>query len=298
MATAIDYDALLARFDDLVAREIIYYSPPRTIRLNHAGFPFEFHISPSLRTKPASIGDNFHSGDSASPEGFGPGSDIANADPALLIATINHTHLLVINKFSVLRPQLLLLTCDSYRRQHEPLTGEDFAAIHSVLSSSKERHLVIYNCGPIAGASRNHKHVQILPRPAHLFPDDPNFDPELIPFQYGLRSLRGPDFDNADCPSRLYEIYQELLAESKARLENSPGTNNEGYFPHNVALVREWIIVIPRRSNNFEDVTANAAGMMGSVWLKSEEELDGWKQVGPTKALAGLGFPNESENKS
>jgi hypothetical protein len=39
MATAIDYDALLARFDDLVAREIIYYSPPRTIRLNHAGFP-------------------------------------------------------------------------------------------------------------------------------------------------------------------------------------------------------------------------------------------------------------------
>jgi ATP adenylyltransferase len=140
--------------------------------------------------------------------------------------------------------------------------------------------------------------VQILPRPAHLFPDDPNFDPELIPFQYGLRSLLGADCGNADFPSRLYEIYQEMLAESKARLTNSPGANNEGYFPHNVALVREWIIVIPRRSNNFEDVTANAAGMMGSVWLKSEEELDRWKQVGPTKALAGLGFPKESENKS
>ncbi|EAW17314.1 putative phosphorylase [Aspergillus fischeri NRRL 181] len=298
MATAIDYDALLARFDDLVAREIIYYSPPTTVRLNNAGFPFEFHISPSLRTKPASIGDNFQSSDSASPEGFGPGSDIANDDPNLLIAIINHTHLLVINKFSVFRPQLLLLTCDSYRRQHEPLTVEDFAAIQSVLSSSKERQLVIYNCGPIAGASRNHKHVQILPRPAHLFPDDPNFDPEVIPFQYGLRYLGGPDFENPDYPSKLSESYQELLAEAKASPANSSDSNNEGYFPHNVALVREWIIVIPRRSNNFEDISANAAGMMGSVWLKSEEELDRWKQVGSTKALAGLGFPRESEKKS
>ncbi|RLM00064.1 hypothetical protein CFD26_103818 [Aspergillus turcosus] len=113
----------------------------------------------------------------------------------------------------------------------------------------KTPHLVIYNCGPIAGASRNHKHVQILPRPAHLFPDDPNFDPEVIPFQYVLRCLRDLDFETPDCPSTLSEAYQELLGESKESLK-SPGTNNEGYFQHNVALVREWMIVIPRRSNN------------------------------------------------
>ncbi|GIJ99627.1 hypothetical protein Aspvir_003628 [Aspergillus viridinutans] len=298
MATAIDYDALLARFDDLVAREIIYYSPPTTIPLNDGGFPIEFHISPSLRTKPAYIGDNFHSSGSTSPEGFGPGSDIANADPHLLIATINQTHLLVINKFSVFRPQLLLLTCDSYRRQHEPLTVEDFAAIHSVLSSSKTPHLVIYNCGPIAGASRNHKHMQILPRPAHLFPDDPNFDPGVIPFQYVLRYLHDLDFENQDCPSKLCEVYQELLAEAKERLGQSASTNTEGYFPHNVVLAREWMIVIPRRSNNFEGITANAAGMMGSVWLKSEDELARWKEVGPTKALGGLGWSREFKKEA
>ncbi|KAF7157285.1 hypothetical protein CNMCM5623_001408 [Aspergillus felis] len=297
MATAIDYDALLERFDYLVAREIIYYSPPTTISLNDGGFPFEFYISPSLRTKPAYIGDSFHSNNSAVFEGFGPGSDIANEDPDLLIATINRTHLLVINKFSVFRPQLLLLTCDSYRRQHEALTVEDFAAIHSILRSSKTAHLVIYNCGPIAGASRNHKHVQILTRPAHLFPDDPNFDPGMMPFQYHLRCLRGLDFENPDCPSNLSEAYQELLAEAKERLGQSASTDSAGYFPHNVVLVREWMIVIPRRSNNFEDITANAAAMMGSVWLKSEDELDRWKQVGPTKALAGLGFPREFEKK-
>ncbi|KAH1901033.1 hypothetical protein KXV57_008224 [Aspergillus fumigatus] len=293
-----DYDALLARFDDLVAREIIYYFPPTTIRLNDAGFAFEFQISPSLRTKPASIGDTFQSGDSASPKGFGPGSDIANTDPNLVITIINHTHLLVINKFPVFRPQLLFLTCDSYRRQHEPLTVEDFAAIQSVLSSSKERHLVIYNCGPIAGASRNHKHVQILPRPAHLFPDDPNCDPEWIPFRYGLRYLGGPDFEDPEYPSQLSASYQELLAEAKGSPGSSADSNNAGYFPHNVALVREWIIVIPRCSNNFKAISANAAGMMGSVWLKSEEELDRWKQVGLSKALAGLGYPRESEKTS
>ncbi|KAF7122231.1 hypothetical protein CNMCM5793_000188 [Aspergillus hiratsukae] len=296
MATTIDYDALLARFDDLVAREIIYYAPPKTTRRNDEGFPFEFHISPSLRTKPAHIGDTSHSDGSASFEGFGPGSDIANTDPDLLITTINQTHLLVINKFSVFRPQLLLLTCDSYRRQHEPLALEDFAAIYSILRSSKKSHLVIYNCGSIAGASRNHKHVQILPRPAHLFLDDPNFDTEVIPFQYVLRCLRDVDFEDPDCTSKLSEIYQQLLGEAKENLK-SLGTNNDGHFPHNVALVREWMIVIPRRSNNFEDITANAPGMMGSVWLKNEDELDRWKEVGPAKALAGLGFPRVSEKK-
>lgn len=123
------------------------------------------------------------------------------------------------------------------------------------------------------------------------------FDPEVIPFQYVLRCLRDLNFEDPDCSSKLSGIYQELLAEAKETLGKSSGTNNEGYFPHNVVLVREWMIVIPRRSNNFEDITANAAGMMGSVWLKSEDELDRWKQVGPTKALAGLGFPRVSEKK-
>lgn len=174
---------------------------------------------------------------------------------------------------------------------------EDFASIYSILSSSKASHLVIYNCGPIAGASRNHKHVQVLPRPAHLFPDDPNFDPGVIPFQYVLRCLRDLDFGDPECPSKLSENYRELLAEAKDRVEKPADANNDGYFPHNVAVVREWMIVIPRRSNNFEDITANAPGMMGSVWLKDEEELDRWKQIGPTKALAGLGFPRVSEKK-
>ncbi|RHZ55395.1 putative phosphorylase [Aspergillus thermomutatus] len=165
------------------------------------------------------------------------------------------------------------------------------------MNSLKSPHLIIYNCGPIAGASRNHKHVQILPRPAHLFPDDPNLDSGVIPFQYFVRRLGDLDFENLACPSRLSETYQDLLAEAKESLGQSPGTDGEGYFPHNVVLVRDWIVVIPRRSNDFDGITANAAGMMGSVWLKSEEQLDRWKQVGPSKALAGLGWPRGSEKK-
>jgi ATP adenylyltransferase len=219
------------------------------------------HISPSLVTKPSYEEDlvvltevkegtsNITSQKEVAR--FGPGSDLPNSDPGLVVTTVRNTHLLIINKFCVFRPQLLLLTSDSYRRQHEPLDLEDFAAVCTVLASLASPHFVIYNCSPEAGASREHKQLQILPRPVRLFPDIPDFDTVNIPFRYFLRYLPGLDLKDPSSYTKLLEIYRLLLAEAKQKpLREGCRSKDPNYFPHNVAFVAEWMIVIPRRSNN------------------------------------------------
>lgn len=108
-----------------------------------------------------------------------------------------------------------------------------------------------------------------------------------------MRSLRDIDLKDPSNHTAVYEIYAELVAEAREAVGGVMKGHPDGYFPHNVGMVREWIMVIPRRTNNFEEVTANTAGMLGSVWLTSDAQLARWKKVGPKRALAGLGVPAE-----
>ncbi|KAL4818992.1 ATP adenylyltransferase-domain-containing protein [Aspergillus spinulosporus] len=292
MAGSISYNAVLSTFDNLVARKKISYAPRTTVQFDDDGFALEFHISPSLSKKPQN-GDpisGYEGPDAEKPECFGPGSDIAKDDPASLLATIHGTHLLVVNKFCMFRPQLLLLTSDSYRRQREPLDLVDLSAACTVLTSLNESpQFVIYNCGPTGGASRQHKHLQVLPRPPRLFPDDQSGN-RAVPYKYFLRHLHGIELGSPDGQRQLFEVYMDLLTESKQCLRGFL-EDNGNYIPHNIALVREWILIIPRRNAAFEGITTNTPGMLGSVWLTSEEEMEQWKHVGPRRVLAGLGVP-------
>jgi ATP adenylyltransferase len=111
-----------------------------------------------------------------------------------------------------------------------------------------------------------------------------------VPYKYFLRYLHDIELGSPEGQRKLFEVYRELLADAKQSLRGYL-EDNGNYIPHNVALVREWIIVIPRRNAAFEGITANTPGMLGSVWLTSEEEMEHWKQVGPKRVLAGLGVP-------
>jgi ATP adenylyltransferase/5',5'''-P-1,P-4-tetraphosphate phosphorylase II len=62
---------------------------------------------------------------------------------------------------------------------------------------------------------------------------------------------------------------------------------------HNVVMVKEWIIVIPRTSKGVDGCGANGLGMMGMVWVKDQEERDCWTKFGPSKYLIQLGIPND-----
>ncbi|CAI7598632.1 unnamed protein product [Penicillium discolor] len=192
---------------------------------------------------------------------LGPGSDIANDHPDICITTVNETHYLVINKFTVFRPMLLLLTVDSYHQQHEPLVLEDLEAAWT-------------------GSSREHKHLQVIPEPGkregydeafELFPDDdttPKTGPSFVHFLQRFEDLPEGYVRNGE---HLPGIYQRLLQQARDALvlptEVVP-------CPHNFVLTRRWMMVIPRRAKEFHGITANAPGMMGSIYIWNHDQLD------------------------
>lgn len=243
---------------------------------------FQFLVCSALSKKPQ-LKDAYDKSNPACT--FGPGSDLEFADDKLLLAPINGTHSLILNKFCIFRPQYVLLTANSYRRQDEPLSVEDFDAVLAAWRRLTGSHYALYNCMEAAGSSRMHKHLQLLRRPADflLFPDRPDLRAADVPFLYFLCRFESTP------PSAqfLLDSYNALLDEAKKALR-FPSVSSA--FPHNVLLVKEWLLVIPRRRAEVDGASANGAGMMGMVWIADEERLQRWKVLGPAWVLSQLGF--------
>jgi ATP adenylyltransferase len=87
----------------------------------------------------------------------------------------------------------------------------------------------------------------------------------------------------------VYKAYLRLLDASREVLAKS----DEGSRDYNVAMAADWIAVIPRR-NSEGPYGANAAGMLGIVYLPDQQERDKWSQLGYTKQLVAFGIPVEA----
>jgi len=85
----------------------------------------------------------------------------------------NNTHTLLLNKFCILRPQVVIHTTD-FQPQSEPLNESDVRVGVEVLRAfcrpeegegEGEGYMLFFNCGVGSGASQAHKHMQVVPRP-------------------------------------------------------------------------------------------------------------------------------------
>jgi ATP adenylyltransferase/5',5'''-P-1,P-4-tetraphosphate phosphorylase II len=63
--------------------------------------------------------------------------------------------------------------------------------------------------------------------------------------------------------------------------------------PHNVILTKRWFMVIPRRVGRIAngEMAANAAVMVGIVWMTKEHEYELWTRDDPMKFLPEFGVP-------
>ena len=86
----------------------------------------------------------------------------------------------------------------------------------------------------------------------------------------------------------VFRAYTELLAKCRKELHIAE-TDTTSSCAHNMLLVKEWMIVIPRHSGNFKGASANTAGMMGMPTISDDDLLKIWTEVGPTKVLEELG---------
>ncbi|KFA72655.1 hypothetical protein S40288_03392 [Stachybotrys chartarum IBT 40288] len=171
-----------------------------------------------------------------------------------------------------LGPALVLHT-RLFARQTDDLDLSDITAAQAVMSALGENtpQWVTYNCGTEAGASQGHKHMQIfaLPTPFELFP-------EAAPQGRGCILSRivhvSPQALTWPCAPK-----QDLITDVRA---------------YNFMFLDNWLAVIPRRRGRNGKVGVNSAGMLGVVWIASEEERAAWDELGPVDHLQYVGIPN------
>lgn len=207
-------------------------------------------------------------------------------DERLILGQLNGTHDLALNLFCVDKPQLLMLTLDSYKRQYQPLDRDDFEAALEVVRRFQDMY-VIYNCSEAGGCSRVHKHLQGLRGPPFAF-------------EHVIRAARG----EAEVPFRFFlhhfsqgftkitaqditSVYLKFMGQAKELL----GVSEADVCPHNMIMWKDRLIVIPRRAGSTEGASANAGGMMGCVWVPDQKGFDEWERVGYAKVLQQLGVP-------
>jgi ATP adenylyltransferase/5',5'''-P-1,P-4-tetraphosphate phosphorylase II len=95
-------------------------------------------------------------------------------------------------------------------------------------------------------------------------------------FQHAFRAL-SPEAD----ASFILEAYRALAVYLSLDLDT----------PHNLIMTERWMMIIPRRQARIGIAAANAASMVGIVWVTSEEQFDAWKAQDPMELLSKFGKP-------
>ena len=207
---------------------------------------------------------------------------------------------------------MVLHTVD-FESQDELLNPGDFDAAWSALGALGRGYLVIFNGGKDAGASLNHKHLQVVPRAERggleglLGADEGGGGMFYRRWGVAMQNMegRGPlTTIHAGLSNRLKEVPFSLAARS---LPSRPegGVLNALFLDmreelrlrpgdaYNMVLYHHHMLVIPRRTANIDGVDANAAGMTGMVWCSSEEQYQEWLRRGPMEWLLDFGVPKE-----
>lgn len=200
-----------------------------------------------------------------------------------------HTdHVLLFNKFSLVPNHLLVIT-RHYESQASSLTKNNFGATIEAMEMfglGQGEWLAFYNRGKLAGASQHHRHLQLLP---FVSDDDP------IPLKNALPCVIGPSkiasfsslhhyfvrFNGDFSVESLYSHYIEAL-----------NSLPHGCQDYNLLFTKDWMLLIPRRSEASCGVAMNSLAFAGCLMMKGQEQLESWlASVGtPLRGLEHLTF--------
>lgn len=218
-------------------------------------------------------------------------------DPDLTVAEVSPTHLAVLNKFNVIERHLLVVT-RGFEHQETLLTEGDFRALFTCMAELGG--LGFYNGGAVAGASQEHKHLQLVP----LFPLAGG---RGIPMErlFGGSGPRCPGLPFAHAFGRLgasipaapgeaaaeaHRLYRELLALLGIGESRREGERRQS-APYNLLIAGDWMLAVPRRSERFGSVSVNALGFAGSLFVRDQAELAMIRSAGPMRVLAAVAGP-------
>ncbi len=195
-------------------------------------------------------------------------------EPALLVGGVSATHVCVLNKFPILAHHALLVT-RVFEPQEAYLGAADFEALALGLAGGPA--FGFYNSGRLAGASQGHKHLQLVPAPLGDGPEAMPIEPLLasrrLPFRAAAVRVADPE------PAALHRSYRALLASLALDGPEAPTR------PYNLLATRDWLAVVPRTRERWEDIPVNALGFAGALLARSPADLERLRAAGPLAAL-------------
>ncbi len=236
-----------------------------------------------------------------------PANPFLPYEPDLFVAGISETHLALLNKFNVIDHHLLIVT-RRFVHQESLLDESDFQALGLCLA--EHEGLGFYNGGAAAGASQPHKHLQLVPLPlvepgpalpiAALLPTvRPIGQLETVPglpFRHVFVRLNpGLALRPLALAEALYQCYQTGLRAAGIEVVRVDGDLRQS-TPYNLLVTRDWLLLVPRRQEDFAGISINALGFAGSLFVKDRTQLALLQRRGPMAALRAVARPLGSRN--
>ncbi|EDZ92505.1 MAG: phosphorylase [Limnospira sp. PMC 1291.21] len=263
--------------------------------IEQAEIPFLVRVIDNLQRK-ATVQEKQEKTQTATGVEFNP---FLPYDPDLFVENLSATHVGLLNKFNVVDYHLLIVTRD-FQEQDSLLTLEDFEAMWLALTEIDG--LAFYNGGREAGASQRHKHLQLVPFP--LIPNGLNVPIEkaiassifsgsigkIPPFEFRhTLSLFEPGLVND------YKLAAQVtLAEylkSLDFLKISINDNGKPATHYNLLATRNWLLIIPRSQESWDDISVNSLGFAGALLVRNHQQLAQLKQQQPLTILKSVAFP-------
>lgn len=223
-------------------------------------------------------------------------------EPALLVADLAQTHVVLLNKFPVMAEHLLVVTRE-FTPQDSLIAREDFVALAHVMLG--RRCIAFYNGGRDAGASQPHRHLQLVPLPLEASAVGTPIDRVLQPlrnregrniaselrYNHALGWIEPGAFsserDAETAGNALHACYRRLLDALGIGEVDIEGASRQSQ-PYNLVATSEWMLIVPRTRERYEGISVNALGFAGSLFVRDHGQLELVTRIGPRAVLAAV----------
>lgn len=217
----------------------------------------------------------------------------------LFVGNLSDSHLCLLNKFNVVNNHLLIVTRD-FESQTNLLNLQDFTALWYCLQEIDG--LAFFNGGKTAGASQSHKHLQLIPLPflpnimhqpleeaiANITFKNSLGKLDSFTFRHGITTLNISNQHSAEVVAEIMlQKYHALLDyvgfKITAQTQQQPGA-------YNFLATREWMMIVPRSRESFQNIPINSLGFAGSLFVRDQSSLQLLKELTPLKLLTEVAF--------
>jgi ATP adenylyltransferase len=219
----------------------------------------------------------------------------------LFVADISNTHICLLNKFNVIEHHLLIVT-RAFEDQETLLSLQDFEAI--CLCMAEFDGLAFYNGGVVAGASQDHKHLQMIPLPMEengpSVPVEPLFSEAFFKNELGvvpgfpfLHSFARIDQhlmnDVPNAARHVHQLYRRMMQAVDLNPVHDTDDRRQS-APYNLLFTRKWMFLVPRSEEFFGSISINALGFAGALLAQNEKQTQELKTYGGMAVLLHTGI--------